>query len=55
MVHFLESKKHFICILDYYNGERNSGTLQDLRWSSFRQQLTVGSQYLSLEGTSSEM
>ena len=55
MVYFLESKKGLICILDCYNVELNTGTLPDLRWSCFRQQLIVGSQYLSLQSISSEM
>ena len=38
-----------------YNGELNTGILPDLRWSPFRQQLTVGSQYLLLQGILSEM
>ena len=53
---FIFSKaKMLICILDCHNVELNTGTLPDLRWSSFRQQLTVGSQYLSSQGISSKM
>ena len=36
------------------NIEFNTGTLPDLRWSSFRQQLTVRSQGIS-QGISSKM
>ena len=41
-------------ILDCYNVELNTGTLPDLRWSSFRTDLSVGSQYLSSQGISSD-
>ena len=47
--------KMLIRILDCYNVELNTGTLPDLRWSSFRQKLTVGSQYLSSQGISHKM
>ena len=41
--------------MDSYKSELNTGILPDLRWSPFRQQLTVGSQYLLFQGISSEM
>ena len=34
MVHFLKSKNVWICILDCYNVELNTGTLPDLGWPS---------------------
>ena len=40
---FSEKQKCLIRILDCYNVKLNTGTLPDLRWSSFRQQLPIGS------------
>lgn len=45
---FSKAKKCLICIFDCYNLKPNTETLPDLRWSSFRRQLTVGSKYLPL-------
>ena len=40
-----------IYILDCYNVKLNTGTLpDDVRWSSFRPELSVGSKYLSSRG-----
>ena len=42
-------------MLDCYNFELIAGTLVDLKWSPFRQQLIAGSQYLSSQGIWAEM
>ena len=42
-------------ILDCYNVKLNTGTLPDLRWCSFGQQLTFGSKYLLPPDISSKM
>ena len=42
-------------MLDWYDVELNAGTLPDPRQSSFRQEVTVGNQYLSPRGISSKM
>ena len=52
---FSKVKKCLIGIFDCYNLKPNTETLPDLRWSSFRRQLTVGSQYLSPQLVSTEM
>ena len=43
-----QKQKCLICILNCSNSELNTRTLPELRWSSFRQWLSVGSQYLLL-------
>ena len=45
-VSFYQNQKRLVCTLDCYNVEFNRDTLTDLQWSSFRQQVTVGSQFL---------